>query len=150
MVVQLLSCVQLFGTPWAVEIQVSLSFTISQSWLKLMSIDAMSQWYHPTISSSITRFSSGPQSFPESEYSPISQCFASGGQIIGVSSSVLSMTIQDWFPLGWTGGISLQFKWLSTVFSNTTVRKYQFFHAQPSLLSNSHMIHGTMDWLDYW
>ena len=83
----------------------------------------LSQWYHPTISSSVIPFSSCLQSFPASGSFPMSQFFASGGQSIGVSAStsVLSMNIQDWFPLGWTGWISLQSKGLSRVFSNTTV-----------------------------
>ena len=88
-----------------------------------------SQWSHPTISSSVVLFSSCPQSLPESGSLPMSQLFASGGQSIGVSASasVFPMNIQDWSPLGWTGWISLQFKGLSRVFSNTTVQKYQFF-----------------------
>ena len=88
----------------------------------LMSIEH--QWCHPTISSSVVPFSSCPQSFPASGSSPVSQFFASGGQRIGVSASasVLPMNIQDWFPFGWTGWISLQSKGLSRVFSNTTVK----------------------------
>ena len=95
----------------------------------------LSWWCHPTISSSLVPFSSCPQSFPESESFPMNQFFTSGGQNIGVSASasVLPMTIQDWFPLGWTGWISLQSKELSRVFSNTTVQKHQFFGAQISL-----------------
>ena len=82
----------------------------------------LSRWCHPAISSSVVPFSSCLQSFPASGSFPMSQFFASGGQNIGVSASasVLPMTIQDWFPLGWTGWISLQFKGLSRVFSNTT------------------------------
>ena len=93
----------------------------------------LSQWCHPTISSSVFPFSSCPQSFPASGSFLVSQFFASGGQSIGVSASVLPMNIQDWFPLRWTGLISLLSKGLSGVFSNTTVRKHQFFGAQPSL-----------------
>ena len=74
------------------------------------------------------------QSFPASMSFPMSQLFASGGQSIGASASVLLMNIQDWFPLGLTGWISLQSKGLSRVFSNTTVQKHQFFGAQLSLL----------------
>ena len=94
----------------------------------------LSQWCHPTISSSVVPFSSCPQSFPASGSFPISQLFTSGGQSIGVSAStsVLPMNIQDWFPLGWTE-ISLQAKGLSRVFSNTTVQKHQFFGTQLSL-----------------
>ena len=100
----------------------------------------LSQWCHPTISSSIIHFSSHFQSFPSSASFPMSQLFTSGGQRIGVSASasVLPMNIQDWFPLGWTGWISLQSKGLSRVFSNTTVQKHQFFCAQLSLAQLSH------------
>ena len=100
-----------------------------------------SQWYYPTISFSVDPFSSHIQSFPESGSFPMSQLFASGGQSIGVSASasVLPMNIQDWFPLGWTGWISLRSKGLSRVFSNTTVQKHQIFGARLSLYSNSHI-----------
>ena len=98
-------------------------------------------WCHPTISSSVVPFSSCLQSFPELRSFPMSQFFASDGQSIGVSAStsVLLMNIQDWFPLGWSGWISWQSKGLSRVFSSTTVQKHQFFSAQPSLWSNSHI-----------
>ena len=88
-----------------------------------------SRWYHPTISSSVIPFSSRLQSFPASGSFQMSQFFSSGGQSIGASASasVLPMNIQNWFPLGWTGWISLQSKWLSRVLSNTTVQKPQFF-----------------------
>ena len=101
----------------------------------------LSQWCHPTISSSVIPFSSCPQSLPPSGFFPMSQLFASGSQSIGVSdsSSVLPLNIQDWFPLGWTDWFSLQSKGLSRVFSNTTVQKYQFFGAQLSSQSNSHI-----------
>ena len=94
-----------------------------------------SQWYHLTISSSVIPFSSCLQSFPASGSFPMSQFFASGGQSIGAwaSTSVLPMNIQDWFPLGLTGLISLQSKGLSGFFSNTTVQKHQLFGAQLSL-----------------
>ena len=89
----------------------------------------LSQWCHPTISSSVIPFSSCLQSFPTSGFLQMSQFFASGGQNtrISASTSVLPMNTQDWFPLGWTGWISLQFKGLSRVFSNTTVQKHHFF-----------------------
>ena len=95
----------------------------------------LSWWCHPTISSSVIPFSSYLQSFPASGSFPMSQFFASGGQNIGVSAStsVLPMNIQDWFPWGWTSWISLQFKGLSRVFSNTTIQKHQFFSTQLSL-----------------
>ena len=101
----------------------------------------LSWWWHPTISSSVVPFSSHLQSFPALGSFPMSQFFASGGQITGVSASasVLPMNIQDWFPLGWTGRISLQSKGLSRVFSNTTVQKHQLFGARLSLWSNSHI-----------
>ena len=97
------------------------------------------QWCHPTISSSVVPFSSCLQSFPASKSFPMSQFFTSGGQSIRVSASasVLPVNFQDWFPLGWTGWISLQSKGLSRVFSNTTVQKHQFFSAQLSLQSNT-------------
>ena len=100
-----------------------------------------SQWCHPAISSSVVPFSSCPQSLPASESSPMSQLFSWGGQSIGVSvlASVLPKNTQDWSPSEWTGWISLQSKGLSRVFSNTTVQKHQFFSAQLSLLSNSHI-----------
>ena len=89
----------------------------------------LSQWCHPTVSSSVFPFSSHLQSFPASGSFPMSQSFTSGGQSIRVSAlaSVLPMNIQDWSPLGWTGWIPLQSKGLSRVFSNTTVQKHQFF-----------------------
>ena len=101
----------------------------------------LSQWCHPTISSSDVPFSSRLQSFPASGYFQMSQFFAWGGQSIGVSASasVFPMNIQDWFPWGLTGLISLLSKGLSRVFSNTTVEKHQFFSAQPSLWSNFHI-----------
>ena len=95
----------------------------------------LSWWGHPTISSSVIPFSSHLQSFPASGPFQMSQFFEAGGQSIWVSAStsVLPMKIQDWFPLGWTGWISLQSKGVSRVFSNTTVQKNQFFSTQLSL-----------------
>ena len=100
----------------------------------------LSRWCHPAISSSVIPFSSCLQSFPASGSFQMSHFFASGGQNIGVSASasVLPMNIQDWFPLGLTGWISLLPKGLSRVFSNTPIQKHQFFSAQLSLWSNSH------------
>ena len=97
-----------------------------------------SQWCHPTISSSVIPFSSCLQSFPASGFFLISQLFPSGGQSIGASAPVLPMVIQDWFPLGLTGLISLESKGLSRVFS-TAVQKHQLFGTQPYLCSNSHI-----------
>ena len=96
---------------------------------------ALSWWCNLAILSSVIPFSSCLQSFPASGSFPMSQLFSSGGQSIGVAASisVLPMNIQDWFPLGWTGWISLQSKGLARVFSNTTVQKHQFFSAQLSL-----------------
>ena len=92
----------------------------------------LSQWYHPTISSSVDPFFSHFPSFPASGSFPMSQFFASGGQSIGISASasVLPMNIQDWFPLGWTGWISLQSKRPSRVVFNTAVLEHQFFGTQ--------------------
>ena len=100
---------------------------------------ASSGWCHPAISSFVVPFSSCPQSLPASGSFLMNQFFASGGQGIGgsASASVLPMNIQDWFPLGWTGLFSLQYKGLSRVFFNTTVQKHQFFGTQLSLWSNS-------------
>ena len=101
----------------------------------------LSRWCYPTISPSVVPFSSHLQSFPASESFPMNQFFTSGGQSIGdsASASVLPMNIQNWFPLGWTGWISLQSKGLSRVVSNTTVEKHPFFSAQLSSQSNSHI-----------
>ena len=93
-----------------------------------------SWWCHPTISSSVVPFCSSPQSFQASGNFQMSQLFKSGRQNIGVSASTsgILMNTQDWFPLEWTGWISLQFKGLSRVVSNTTVQKHQFFGTQLS------------------
>ena len=105
----------------------------------------LSWWHYANISSSVSPFSC-PQSFPTSGSFPMSWLFAPGGQSIGASAStsLLPMNIQDWFPLGWTGLISLQSKGLSRVFSSTTILKYQFFNSQllygPTLTSEH----------DYW
>ena len=101
----------------------------------------LSQWCHPTISSSVIPLFSCPQSFPASGSFQMSQLFASGGQSTGVSAStsVLPMNTHDWSPSEWTGWISLQSKGLSRISSNTTVRKHQFFSAQPSSQSNFHI-----------
>ena len=136
--VQLLSPVQLFVTPWTAAHQASCR---SQTPGAYPNWCPLSEWCHPTISSSVIPFSSCTQFFPASGSFPMSQLFASGGQSIGVSAtaSVLPMNTQDWSPLGWTGWISLQSKGLSRVFSNTTVQKHQFFCAQLSSQSNSHI-----------
>ena len=135
-VVQLLSHVQLSVTPWTTACQAFLSCTISQSLLS-----PLNQWCYLTISSSVLAFSSCLQSFPTSGSFPISWFFTSGSQSIkaSASASVLPMNIQDWFPWGFIGLISLLPKGLSWVFSSTAVQKDQFFSIQPSFWSNSHI-----------
>jgi len=137
-VVQSLSRVWLFVTLWTTAHRLP---WLSPSPGACSNSCPLSQWCRPTISSSVVPFSSCLQSFPASGSFPMSQFFASGGQSIGVSAStsVLPMNTQDWFPLGWTGWISLQSKGLSRVFSNITVQKHQFFSTQLSLWSNSHI-----------
>ena len=105
-----------------------------------------SWWCHPAISSSVVPFSSCLQSFPSGSFQ-MSQLFTSGGQSIGVSASasVLPMNTQGWSPLGWTGWISLQAKGLLRVFSNTTAQKHQFFGAQLSSQSSSHIHTGLLE-----
>ena len=136
--VQSLSGAWLFATPWTIAHQASLSMANSWSLLKLMSTELV---MHATTPYSVVPFFSHLQSFPTSGTFQMSQLFTSGSQSIGVSASasVLPMNIQDWFLLGWTGWISLQSKGLSRVFSNTTVQKHQFFGAQLSWWSNSHI-----------
>ena len=127
-VVQLLSHVWLFATPWTATCQASLSFTVSQSLLRNMSL---SWWCYQTISSSATLFSFCLQSFPASRSFPVSRFFSSGDKNIGALASVLPMNIQGWFPLGLTGLISLQSMGLSRALSSTMVWRHQFFDAQP-------------------
>ena len=121
--------------PWTAVCQDPLSSTISWSLLKC----PLSWWCHPIISSSVTPFSSCVQSFPPSGSIPMTWLFASSGQSIGASASVLPMNIQRWLRLEMTLLISLQSKGLSRVFSSTTIRKHQFFGAQPSLWTSSHI-----------
>ena len=136
--VQSLSRVRLFATPWIAAHQASLSITNSQSSLRLTSIESVMPSSHLILCRPLLLC---PQSLPASESFPMSQLFAWGGQSTGVSAlaSVLSKNTQDWSPLEWTGWISLQSKGLSRVFSNTTVQKHQFFDAQLSSQSNSHI-----------
>ena len=124
--------------PWTVAHQASLSITTPGA---CSNSCPSSQWCHPAISSSVIPLSSCLQSFPASGSFLISQLFTSGGQSIGISASAsaLPINIQNWFPLGLAGLISLQSKGLSRVFSSTTVQKHQFFSAQLSLWSNSHI-----------
>ena len=132
------SRVGLFDTPRTAAHQASLSITNSWSLPKLMSIESVMPSKHHIL---CCPFSSCLQSFPTSASFQMSQLFPSGGQNIGVSAStsVLPMNTQDWSPLGWTEWIFLQSKVLSRVLSNTTVQKHQFFGAQPSSQSNSHI-----------
>ena len=129
--VQSLSHIQLFVTPWTAARQASLSTPTPGVYSNAC---PLSWWHHPTISSSVVPFSR-LQSFSASGSFQMSQFFPSSGQIIGVSASasVLPMNIKDWFPLEWTGWVSLQSKGLSRVFSSTTVQKHQSFSAQLSL-----------------
>ena len=137
-IVQSLGHGQLFASPGTGAHQASLSFTIFQSLLKLMSFESMMPPNHLILCYPLLLLL---QSFPESGYFLMSQLFTSGGQNIGASASakVPPMNIQDWFPLGFTGFISLLNKGFSRVFSNTTIQKHQFFGTQPSLWSNFHI-----------
>ena len=123
--------------PWTAGCRASLSFTISQSLFKFMSIESMMPSKHPILCHPLLLL---PSIFLNIRVFSVSQLFASGGQNIGVSAwtSVLPMNTKDWFPLWWTGWISLQSTGLLRVFSNTTVQKHQFFGAQLSSQSNSH------------
>ena len=125
------------ATPWTAARQAPLPFTISRGLLKC----PLSPRCYLAISSSAIPFSTCPQSFPASGSFPMSWLFASGGKSIGALTSppVLPMNIQGWFPLGLTGLISLLFKGLSRVCSSTTLWRHQFFSAQSSLWSNSHI-----------
>ena len=141
--VQSLSQVRLLANPWTAVRQPSLSITNSQSLLKLMSIESVMPSNHHIL---CRLFSFHLQCFPTSESFPMSQFFASGGQSLGVSASesVLPMNVQDWFPLGWTGWISLQSKGLSRVFSNhsskaSILQRSAFFRVQ---LSHPYMTTG--------
>ena len=131
------SHVQLFATPWIAAHQASLSITNSQNLPKLMSIELVMPSSHLILCSPL---SSCPQSLPASGSFPMSQLFTWGGQSMGVSALAwfLPKKSQGWSS-EWTGWISLQSKGLSRVFSNTTVKKPQFFGAQLSSQSNSHI-----------
>ena len=136
--VQSLSHIRHFATPWIAARQASPSITSSRSSLRLTSIKSVMPSSHLIL---CHPFSSCSQSLPASESFPMSQLFSWGSESIGVSAlaSVLPMKTQGWSPLEWTGWISLQSKGLSRVFSNTTVQKHQFFSAQLSSHSNSHI-----------
>ena len=126
------------STPWIAARQASLSITNSRSLLKLMSIESVMPSNHLILCHPLFIL---PSIFPSIRSFQMSQLFASGGQSTGVSTStsVLPMNTQDWSPLEWTGWISLQSKGLSRVFSSTTVQKHQFFGAQLSSQTNSHI-----------
>ena len=136
--VQSLSHIRLFATPWTAACQAPCPSPTPRVYSNSC---PLSQWCHPTISSSAVAFFSSLQSLPASGSFQMSLLFISGGQNVGVSASVSfpPKKSQDWSPSEWTGWISLQAKALSRVFSNTTVQKHQFFSAQPSSQSNSHI-----------
>ena len=137
-IVQSLSCVRLFASPWTAACQASLSFTISVSLLKDMSIESVMPCNDLIL---CLPLSSCSQSFPGLGSFLISQLFASGGQSLGASAPVLvlPMNVQRRFPLELTGLISSLSKGLSRVYSSITVWKHQFFNTQPSLWSTSHI-----------
>ena len=141
-VVQSLSCVWLFATPWTAACQASLSFTISQSLLKLMSIESVMPSNHLILCCPLLLLLS---IFPRIRVFSSESAFPIRWPKYWVSgsASVLPMNIQDWPPLAWTGWISLQSKGLSRVFSNTIVQKHQFFGAWP-LWSNPHIHTGLL------
>ena len=142
--VQSLSCVPLFATPWTAARQASLSSTNSWSLLKLISTESVMPSNHLILCR--------PLLLPSSVF-PSIRVFSSESVLhikwpkygASASPSVLPRNIQDWFPLGWTGWTSLQSKGHSRVLSNTTVQKHQFFSAQPSLWSSSHIHTGLLE-----
>ena len=156
-VIQLLRHVRLFVTLWTAARQASCP---SPSPGACSNSCPLSQWCHPTISSSVVPFSSCLQSFPASESFLMSQRFASGGQSIGASvpSSVLLMNIQDWFPLGWTSWISLQSK--DSPWESKTLKSLQHHNSKASVLqcsgffmvqlSHPHMTTGKTTALTRW
>ena len=138
-VVHLLNYVWLFATLWTSTCQAPLTSTISWSFLKFMFIEWVMLSNHHILCHLLLLL---PSIFPQQQsFFPVSRLSASGGQSTGASASasVLPMNIQDWFPLGFTGLISLLSKGLSRVSSSTTVRKHQFFSVQSSLWSDSHI-----------
>ena len=139
------------ATPRTAACQAFLSITNSWSPPKPMSIKSVKPSNHLFLCRPLLLL---PSIFPAPGSLQMSQLFASGGQSFGLSAStsVLPMNTKDWFPLGWTGWMSLQSKGLSRVFFNTTVQKHQFFGAQLSLQSNSHIhtwpLEKPWPWLD--
>ena len=146
------SVTQSYLTLWPHRLQHSRLPCLSPSSGACSNSHPLSQWCHTTISSSVIPFSSCLQFFPASGAFLMSQLFASVGQSIGVSASasVLPKNIQDWFPLGRTGLISLQSKGLWIVFSNTTIQKHKFFSAQPFLWSISHICTWLLEKSSLW
>ena len=150
--IQSLSCVWLFASPWTAAHQASLPSPTPRA---CSNSCPLSWWCHPTISSSLVPFSC-LQSFPASGSFQMSQFLTWGGQSIrlSASASVLPMNVQDWFPLGWTGWISLLSRGLSRVFSNTTVQKHQFFRKHSAFfivqLSHPYMTTGKTIALTRW
>ena len=146
--VQYLNCVWLFATPWTAARQASLPITNSQSLLKLMSIKLVIPSNHLILSSP------SPPAFNISQYQGLFQWVSSSHQVAKVLEFQLQhqslMNIQDWFPLGWTGWISLEPKGLSRVFSDTTVQKHQFCSAQPSLWSNFYIHTWPLEKRELW
>ena len=132
------SCVRLFVTPWSAACQASLSFTISWSLLKLMFIESVMLSNHLVLCHPLLLM---PSIFPSIRVfsNELALCIRWPKIGASASTSVLPMNIQGWFPLGFTGWISLLSKGVSRVFSSTTVQKHQFFGTQPSLWSNSHI-----------
>ena len=139
-VVQSLSCDRLFATPWTAARQAPLSFIISLSLLKFTSLESMIPSNHFILCHPLLLL---PSIFPSNRVFSNALALHIRWSSIGASASVLPMNIQDWFPLGLTGLISLKSKGLSRVFLSTTVKKHQFFSAQPFLRSYSH----TCTWL---
>ena len=135
-VVQLPSCVRLFVTPWTEACRCPLSFTISWSLPRFTSIELVMLSNHLILCHPLLLL---PSVFPSIRFVPMSQLITSGGHNIEASALILTMNIQCWFPLGLIGLISLQPRKFSGVFSSTTIRKHQFFSAQPSLWSNSYI-----------
>ena len=149
------SCSVLCDSLWPHGMQLARLPCSSQNPRDCSNSCALNQWCHPTISSSIIPFSSCPQSYSASGSFPMSQFITSGGQSVGDSASVLPMNIQDWFPLGLTGLISLQSKGLSRVFSNTTVQNHQFFGTHLSNFPNiisvcDYWKNHSFDYTDLW
>ena len=126
--------VPLFATSWTVAHQASLSSTISCNLLKFMSVESVIASHHLTLYHLLFLL---PSVFPSIRSFPLTWLSAYSGQSIGASASFLPMNIQGWFPLGLTGLISMQFKWLSRGLSSTTTRKYKLYGDQPSLWSSS-------------